>query len=177
MRQPPTTPGRALAIVDRVVRTIAFAGNIAMVGLVVVTGVAVFFRYIVRDPIFGIYDISEMVLLVTVACSLAYGGRRGAHVAVDILGMFGGRRITRWTDVVVRVLGVGIVAITVYALIVQGSCGMRCGHFTPDLAIPFLPFYMVLALGLGAYGLVLLAELATGLLHFWDDVDPSEKSN
>ena len=76
-----------------------------------------------------------------------------------------------------RSLGIAIVSITVYALVVQGSCGTACGHFTPNLAIPFLPFYMVLATGIGAYGLVLLAELIAGIVHFWDDVDPSEKSD
>ena len=168
---------RSLRSIDRAVGLLAYVGNAALVALVCVTGVAVFFRYVVRDPIFGINDVSEMVLLTTVACSLAYGGRQGAHVAVDILGMFGGRRITRWTDLIVRVLGIVIVAITVYGLILQGSCGIRCGHFTPDLAIPFKPFYMILAVGLGAYGLVLIAEFAAGIVHFRDHVDPSEKNN
>lgn len=177
MKEQSKSPDRALGIIDRAARWIAYVGSITMVGLVCVTGIAVFFRYVVKDPIFGVYDLSEMILLVTVACSIAYGGRKGAHVAVDILGMFGGRRITRWTDIIVRVLGIAIIAVTVYGLIVQGSCGVRCGHFTPNLAIPFKPFYMILAVGIGAYGLVLLAELIAGLAHFRDEIDPSEKSS
>ncbi len=177
MRRGARISRRALHGIDRAVDALAYIGNAALVALVCVTGVAVFFRYVVRDPIFGINDVSEMILLTTVACSLAYGGRKGSHVAVDILGMFGGRRITRWTDLIVRALGILIVAITVVALVIQGSCGIRCGHFTPDLAIPFKPFYMILSVGLGAYGLVLIAELAAGLAHFRDDADPSEKNN
>ena len=94
MRQSAKISHKALAAIDRAVRWIAYIGSLTMVILVCVTGVAVFFRYVVNDPIFGVYDVSEMILLVTVACSIAYGGRRGAHVAVDILGMLGGRRIT-----------------------------------------------------------------------------------
>lgn len=177
MNRSPNTPDHAVYYVDRVVKWVAYLGSFTMASLVVITGIAVVFRYIVNDPIFGIYDISEMVLLTTVACSFAYGGREGAHVAVDILNMVGGRRVTRWTDIIVRLLGIGIIAVTVYALIVQGSCGIRCGHFTPNLAIPFKPFYMILAFGLSAYGVVLIAEFFDGLRHFRDPIDPNEKNN
>ena len=177
MNRSPNTPDHAVYYVDRVVKWVAYLGSFTMASLVVITGIAVVFRYIINDPIFGIYDISEMGLLTTVACACAYGGREGAHVAVDILNMVGGRRVTRWTDIIVRLLGIGIIAVTVYALIVQGSCGIRCGHFTPNLAIPFKPFYMILAFGLSDYGAVLIAEFFDGLRHFRDPVDPSEKNN
>jgi hypothetical protein len=45
------------------------------------------------------------------------------------------------------------------------------------LAIPFKPFYIILAFGLGAYGLVLIAEFVDGLRHFRDPIDPNEKNN
>ena len=93
------------------------------------------------------------------------------------MNLVGGRRVTRWTDVLVRLLGIGITVVTVYALLVQGNCGLRCGHFTPNLAFPFKPFYIILAFGLGAYGLVLIAEFVDGLRHFRDPIDPNEKNN
>ena len=148
-----------------------------MVSLVVLTGIGVFFRYIVNDPINGLGDILGLTLSITVACSLAYGGRVGAHVAVDVLGMVGGRKVTRWTDALVRVLGIFIVGVAAYALIKNGLCGILCGFLTSSLAIPHEPFYYFLAFGLSAYGVVLIAEFVAGLVHFSRDVDPSEKSN
>ena len=100
----------------------------------------------------------------------------GAHVAVDVLGMVGGRKVTRWTDALVRLLGIFIICMAVYALIRNGLCGILCGYLTSSLAIPHEPFYYFLAFGLSAYGVVLLAELIAGLRHFSRDVDPSEKS-
>lgn len=169
-------PGRALTIVDRAVGWLARVGSVTMVALVVLTGVGVFFRYVVNDPINGLGDILSLTLSVTVACSLAYGGRVGAHVAVDVLGMVGGRKVTRWTDTLVRVLGIFIICFAVYALIKNGLCGILCGYLTPSLAIPHAPFYYFLAFGLSVYAVVLLAELIAGLRHFSRDVDPSEKS-
>lgn len=170
-------PDRALTTVDRAVGWLARIGSVTMVALVVLTGIGVFFRYIVNDPINGLDDILGLTLSVTVACSLAYGGRVGAHVAVDILGMVGGRKLTRWTDLLVRVLGIFIVGVAVYALIKNGLCGLLCGFLTRSLAVPHEPFYYFLAFGLSAYGVVLFFELLAGLVHFSRDVDPSEKTN
>lgn len=169
-------PDRALVTIDRAVGWLARIGSVTMLGLVVLTGVGVFFRYIVNDPINGLDDILGLTLSVTVACSLAYGGRVGAHVAVDVLGMVGGRKVTRWTDVIVRVLGIFIVVVAVYALIKNGLCGMLCGFLSSSLAIPHEPFYYFLAFGLSAYAVALVAELIAGLVHFSRDVDPNEKS-
>ena len=176
MSEPQQLPDRALTRVDRAVGWLARIGSITMIALVVMTGVGVFFRYILNDPINGLGDILGLTLSITVACSLAYGGRVGAHVAVDVLGMVGGRKVTRWTDALVRVLGIFIVGVAVYALIKNGLCGILCGFLTSSLAIPHEPFYYFLAFGLSAYGVVLVAEFIVGLLHFWRDVDPSEKS-
>lgn len=177
MSRPPQLPDRALTLVDRAAGWLARIGSITMVALVVLTGIGVFFRYVVNDPINGLGDILGLTLSITVACSLAYGGRVGAHVAVDVLGMVGGRKVTRWTDPVVRLLGIFIVGVAVYALIKNGLCGILCGFLTSSLAIPHEPFYYFLAFGLTAYGVVLTAEFIAGLVHFSADVDPSEKSN
>ncbi|NNE86197.1 MAG: TRAP transporter small permease subunit [Alphaproteobacteria bacterium] len=177
MSRPPQLPDRALTLIDRAVGWLARIGSITMVALVVLTGIGVFFRYVVNDPINGLGDILGLTLSITVACSLAYGGRVGAHVAVDVLGMVGGRKVTRWTDPVVRLLGIFIIGVAVYALIKNGLCGILCGFLTSSLAIPHEPFYYFLAFGLTAYGFVLTAEFIAGLVHFSADVDPSEKSN
>ncbi len=176
MTDPQQLPDRALTTVDRAVGWLARIGSVTMVALVVMTGIGVFFRYIVNDPINGLGDLLGLTLSITVACSLAYGGRVGAHVAVDVLGMVGGRKVTRWTDPLVRILGIFIVVVAVFALIKNGLCGILCGFLTSSLAIPHEPFYYFLAFGLSAYAVVLVVELFAGLVHFSRDVDPSENS-
>lgn len=163
-----------LAVLDRVARVLAVTGAAAIVLLVVLTVVAVVFRYLLDDPIFGIDDLSQMGLSLAVAGSIAYGGRVGAHVHVDVLNMVGGRKVTRYTDILVRAIGAFIVGLTAYALVKQGLCGTRCGHFTPNLVIPHLPFYMVLAASMAVYAAVLVLELLIGVIHLRADRDPNE---
>ena len=163
-----------LAWLDRAANWLAVLGAVAVVLLVGLTVIAVIFRYVLNDPIFGVDDLSQVALSLVVAGSIAYGGRIGAHVQVDVLNMIGGRMVTRYTDIPVRVIGVFVVGLTAYALVRQGACGMRCGHFTANLAIAHLPFYMVLAVAMAVYAAVLAMELVIGLIHFRADRDPNE---
>ena len=164
-----------LAWLDRCSAVLAVIGAAAIVLLVAVTVVAVVFRYVIGDPIFGIDDLSQVGLSLAVAGSIAYGGRMGAHVHVDVLSMVGGRRVTRYTDILVRAIGAFIVGLTSWALVEQGLCGTRCGHFTPNLVIPHLPFYLVLAAAMAVYAAVLVLELVIGLIHLHADRDPNEQ--
>lgn len=155
---------------------LAFFGSIFLVFLVAVTVVAVFARYFLNDPIFGIEDVSSMVLTVVVAASIAYGARHGAHVSVNVVGLFAGRRVTRLTDILVRVFGAIVVGGAAYALFVKGSCGFRCGAFTPNIEIMHQPFYYALSIAMALYALQLVAHLAIGLVHFGGK-DPNEISD
>ena len=151
---------------------LAVVGSAAVIVLVAVTVVAVFWRYIHNDPIFGIEDLSTMALTVVVAGSIAYGATRGAHVNVNVIGYVAGRAVTRWTDVAVRLLGIATIGFAAYALAVKGSCGIRCGSFTANLFIVHQPFYYALALGMAFYAGLLAVQLGIGMLHFSAEVDP-----
>ena len=60
--------------------------------------------------------------------------------------MLGGRKVTRYTDILARAIGAFIVGLTAYALVKQGLVRYPLRSFhTPILVIPHLPFYMVLA--------------------------------
>lgn len=165
---------RSLNWVDRVIGVLAVIGGVTVVFLVALTVYAVFFRYILNDPVFGIDDVSQIALSVVVAGSIAYGGRAGAHVHVDILSIVGGRKITRYTDPLVRAAGAIIVGLMAYGLVKKGLCGTPCGYFTPNLAIPHLPFQMLLAAAMATYAVVLALELVIGLIHFRAAEDPNE---
>ena len=172
---PDRSPAEAgLAWLDRCSAVLAVVGAVAIVLLVALTVVAVVFRYLLDDPIFGIDDLSQVGLSLAVAGSIAYGGRVGAHVHVDVLHMVGGRKVTRYTDILARAIGAFIVGLTAYALVEQGLCGTRCGHFTPNLVIPHLPFYLVLAAAMAIYAAVLALELVIGVIHLRADRDPNE---
>ncbi|MCZ6763594.1 MAG: TRAP transporter small permease [Alphaproteobacteria bacterium] len=176
MSEPNKVSNRALDITDGAVGVFGYVGGVAAVSLVVMTCVGVYYRYMLNNPLNGLGDIIGLVLSFSIACSLCYGARRGAHVAVDVLNMVGGRVVTRWTDIIVRVLGIAIICVACYALWINGQCGILCAYTTSSLSIPLEWSYYAMAVGMAAYGIVLVVELIVGLANFWQPVDPSEKS-
>lgn len=167
---------RCLKGLDRVAGLLAILSGAAAVFLVGLTVVAVVWRYLLGDPIFGVGDLSRMTLAVVVAGAIAYGARRGAHVHVDVLQMVGGRRVTRYTDVPVRLIGIAVTLTAAYALYEASLCGFACGEFTDNLGIIHTPFYRLLAAGMALYGLILLCELLAGLAQFRCERDPNEQA-
>ena len=148
-------------------------GGIALAVLLAVTVAEVFWRYALNDSLLWIEDLSTMSLTVVVAGAIAYGAGEGSHVSVNLIGRFLGRPVTRITDAVARLLGVGVTAIAAYALFAHGSCGLACGAVTGSVSIPHRPFYYALGASLVTYGLLLVTQLLLGLAA-WNTEDPNE---
>jgi TRAP-type C4-dicarboxylate transport system permease small subunit len=151
----------------------ALFGGLGLFFLMAVTVVSVFWRYVLRDPIFGIEDLSTMALTVVVAAGVGFGSIHGAHISVHIITSVFGRGVTRLTDVFSRVAGIGICGFATWGLIKKGSCGIPCGLITQNLNIPHEPFFYVLAASMELYGAVLVYHLFVGFAH-WSGTDPNE---
>ncbi len=164
------------ALIDKVTGAIAgafaFVGGIGVVALMLITVVGVFWRYALNDPIFGIGDVSVLTLTVVAACSVAYGATRHAHVSVNVIKMFAGRKVTRITDAIMRLAAVFITALAAYALFAK-ACGFEKACITENLSIEHRSFYYVLAGSMAFYTLIFAAHLLIGLEHFSGD-DPNE---
>jgi TRAP-type C4-dicarboxylate transport system permease small subunit len=150
----------ALVLIDRLVRPLAlYLGGILIVLLCLLTVTAVGFRYILNSPIFGVADITQLILLAVVTFSVAQSGRTGGQVAVELLGTFTSPRFTRWTDILVKILGAIMMGILTVQLAESGSTAAEYCETSYSLAIPFGPYFYLLSFGMALYGLVLLAEI------------------
>jgi TRAP-type C4-dicarboxylate transport system permease small subunit len=160
-------------LLGRLAGLIAVVGGVALLGLMGITLTAVVWRYGLNDPLFGIEDLSTMTLTVVVASAIAYGAFHQAHVSVNVIKFFIRRRVTRYTDVLFRALGVGMLLVAALALVKKGRCGFDCGAITNNLSIVHTPFYYVLAAAMAFYAALLMLQLAVGLVH-WSGEDPNE---
>ncbi len=152
-----------LNLVDRAVRWVAVTGGLVLLAMVALTVVDVGLRYVFNAPIFGAQDVTQLMLLVVVATSLAYGGRSGAHVAVDLLSYVTGAGVRRWTDILVRLLGAAVLSLVTLRCYNNGVDAALYGETSNLLQLPFLPYYFTIAAGLALYVLVLLAEVWASL--------------
>ncbi len=164
---------RAESFCRRLTVAPAVLGGVALAVLLGITVAEVFWRYVLNDSLLWIEDVSTMSLALVVAAAIAHGAREGSHVCVNLIGRFTGRRVTRMTDAVARLLGVAVTAIAAYALFVHGSCGLPCGAVTGSVSIPHPPFYYALGASVAIYGLLLASQLLLGLAA-WNAEDPNE---
>ena len=149
-----------LVFIDRCIHPITlYAGGIALIGLAVLIVTAVIFRYVFNSPIFGTEDFNQIFLMATVAFSVAYSGRKGGQVIVEILSLVTGPRFTRWTDIFVKLLGTLMMCILIWVLIESGINAAEYGETTRSLEITLQPFFWILAFGMALYAIVLLFEL------------------
>lgn len=144
----------------------AAIGGVAVFALMAITVVAVIARYILNDPIFGIEDISVLVLTVVVSASIAYSAWTRFHISVELIELIAGYRMTRICGLLAQLLGAGTVSYIAYALATVGSCGFPCGAVTGNLSIVHVPFYYFLAASMAFYFLVLLYQIAFELVHW-----------
>ena len=151
-----------LRLVDAFVRPITlYAGGAVLIGLALVTVIAVIFRYVFNSPIFGADDFNQMLLMAAVAFGVAYSGRKGGQVVVEILSVISGQKTIRWTDIFARLLGVIMISILVWVLIESGINAAEYGETTRSLEITLQPFFWLLAFGIALYGIVLFIEMVT----------------
>ena len=149
---------RLLVGLDRVSRVIAYASGIGLMALMGLTTADVVMRYVFSAPVFGAQDVSELILLVVVFLALAYCGRQGGHVAVDlVVGRFSAPA-RRWTDAAVRLAGGLMMVVLAWRAWLAGLDAAAMEDTSNLLAIPYRPFYVVMAAGAALYALVLLVE-------------------
>ena len=158
--------------VGRVAGLLAVVGAVGVFALVGITIVAVIWRYGLNDPIFGVSDLSVVTLTFVAGSAVAYGARQNAHVSVNVIAFVAGRRVTRWTDAIMRTLTVGIAGLATYALFAK-ACGIEKACITNNFSIEHWPFYYFLGVSLAVYTLHVLVQLLIGLWHFAGD-DPNE---
>ncbi len=137
----------------------AIAGGAALLLLLGVTVAEVVARHLMGFSLLGAEDLATMCLTVFVAGAVVCAAREGGHVSVDLIGRFGGRRLTRATDVLSRLLGTGATAAASVALFAKGGCGVECGEVTGSLAIVHTPFYYALALSMATLSLLLASRI------------------
>ena len=137
-------------------------GGAALLLLLGVTVVEVVARHLFGAPLLGAEDLTSMGLTLLVATAVVCAAQEGAHVSVELIERFAGRRITRATDALARILGTAAAAVTAIALFANGSCGIECGEITGTIAIVHTPFYYALGACMATYSLLLASRLVRG---------------
>ncbi|MEM7302623.1 MAG: TRAP transporter small permease [Pseudomonadota bacterium] len=115
-------------------------------------------RKALNSPILGAEDVLILVLVTVVALSIPLGARSGAHIEIEVLESRMSARFAKWSMIIVKLLGVGLLACMAWRLWHAGQSAAKFGETTQQLLISYQPFYYLLAASVTIYAFVLLLE-------------------
>lgn len=125
---------------DRLARALEIAASALLLALMAVTVIDVVGRYLLKAPLTGAFELTELLLSALVFSALPLVGRARGHVEVDLLA----DRLPRGAA---RALGIAAAAISAAALLyfawrlaIVAADLFATGARSSALAIPFAPF-------------------------------------
>jgi len=116
-------------------------------------------RKALNSPIQGAEDLLVLSLVVIVALSVPYGARTGAHIEIEVLESWMSRTFARWSMIIVKILGIGLLAVMSWRLWETGTKAVKFGETTQQLLISYEPFYYLLSIAFAVYTLVLILDI------------------
>ena len=167
MRRPLEALDRALTAG---VRGLGVIAGLALLWLMVLTVVAAVTRKVFLSPILGVFDLSEVTLLVLVFLGLAYCGRTGGHISVDLIAGIVKPAALRVMDAAVRLCGGAFLLFVAWETIARALDARAQHEATNMLFIQLYPFFLLVAAGFALYALVLIVQ-ALRLALGADNVD------
>ncbi len=131
----------------KAVNVVSYVGSAAAACLVLMTGVDVVARYAFNKPVRGGVDLTEIMLVVIVACGIAITTAEDTHIRVDSIF----EKLSPFGKHILLVFA-AIVSVLVFGTSVwQGAVGamkaISDSEVTGILEIPLFPFKSFLALG------------------------------
>jgi TRAP-type transport system small permease protein len=137
------------------VSLVSFAGVLAIMLLNVgdVLGTKLF-----TEPITGTYEITEVLLLLTVMASFAYAQSQKAHINMGLIIKRFPTSVGLIVYAIMGVLSAATAGAVGYAAVLQAQSAMQRNMVTSVLEIPMYPFYYVEAIAMALFALVLLYD-------------------
>lgn len=144
--------------IDGMLRWLAYGAGLLIVAIALLIVFNVIRRYVFGDPMFGEFDLIQMGMVPAVFFAMAYCGRVGGHVSVDILSGFAPAAFWRVADTLVRLLVAGAFALLAWRAAAAAESALRYGEATNLLRIDHAPFWWCIVIGAGLSALLYLAE-------------------
>ena len=140
---------------------LGYISGIVLFFMMVLTVLGVCLRYFFNNPLLGLQEITEFMLVVFVFLALPYTQAKGDHIRVDFVLEHLPVKIQRLINPIIRLLSI-LLLLAVSVMGVLKGLQMREAHYISSiLSIPVYPFYFVVSLGVFAMAL----EAALKLIH------------
>lgn len=127
-------------------RSLGVITAITLFAMMALTFADVWGRYLLRQPVFGGYEVTEFLMGVLIFTALPLLCAREGHVTIDILDHVVPKRFARWQRLAVNLISAGALGVVSWQLFLQYGTLAANHEVTMTLKIPHAPFALVFAL-------------------------------
>ena len=155
--------GDAQGVLERPLRLVALLGGLVLTGIMVLVSAAVFYRYVLNQPILGDQELVEIGMSLVVMMAIPFATLRGAHIRVDILDQRIGERGRFYGDLLARGLSVYVLFLLVQKSWAKTLDAHEYEDVTNMIEIPVWIPYGAITIAMGLFIVVLVFQLVRQL--------------
>ena len=134
-----------------------------LVLLVFLTSADVLMRYLLNRPIKGTFELTELMMVITVFFALGYTESRKSHIGVELLVERLSQRTQAVIDSFTSLLSLGVISIIIWQGALSVHDSFLSGEFSALLKIPLFYFKALVPLGALVLNLEILINLIDSL--------------
>ena len=154
----PKATRAAAGLVERIVRMMALAGGLVLMGLMGLIVYSVLMRRLFNAPPLGVYDMAEVALIPVAFFAFAYTGVTRGHIAVDLISAIARREVVRWSDAIIYSICAVFVGVLTWQCVLLMLHAIEIDEVTQMIEIPYYPFIMIMVLGSAMFTVVLAMQ-------------------
>ncbi|NOX35198.1 MAG: TRAP transporter small permease [Deltaproteobacteria bacterium] len=137
---------------------------IMLFALMTMTAIDLFLRNFTNTSILGSVELTELMMVIIVFCSLAQCELDNGHIRIDLIMDHAGKRTRAFADVFTQALCTVIFALMSLSIFNHSINMKEYGEVTMDLNIPLYPFIFIACLGCVVMTLVLFSKTIINIL-------------
>jgi tripartite ATP-independent transporter DctM subunit len=158
---------KAADCIDRVLKPVTQVANGIGTGIllfmVLLLGVNVTLRYLLKQPIGGTVELEELMLVILVFFGVAYTAVQKRHVRIDLVISRVPHSVRAVVNSITSLLSLGLCSLIVWRGVVYALAEWEQGAKSIVLQVPLFPFILLVAFGCALLGIALLVELLRSL--------------
>jgi TRAP-type C4-dicarboxylate transport system permease small subunit len=126
-------------------RTLGAVTALTLFAMMLLTFADVWGRYLLRQPVFGGYEVTEFMMGILIFSGLPILCAREGHVSIDVFDSLIPKKLRRTHLAIVNLISAGALGVVAWRLYLQAGELTRNHEVTMTLKIPHGPFAMAFA--------------------------------
>ena len=142
--------------IERLLRYLALGGGLGLLWLLAMTVAAVIMRKVFGSPLLGVFDLSQVTMIVIVFSGMSYCAITRGHVAVELFNDLLPTRLQKLLSLAINLVSAALLGFIAWRTTLKAFEAIEDNEATMMIFIPHFPFILFAALGFALHAIACL---------------------